>query len=80
MGGDPDVVEASRDGGDGAVDEQRRLGVDVDAVEVVRMVDRPQQPLGLLDVRVHRDAERQRERRLLPRQRPLSNDNKNKYT
>ena len=59
VGGHPDVVEAACDGGDCAVDEQRGLGVDVDAVEILRLVDRSQQPLGLFNVPVHHDAERQ---------------------
>ena len=66
-GGNPDVIETPSDGGDCAVDEEWWLGVDVDAVEILRLVDRPQQPLRLLHVREHSYAEGYRKLRFLDR-------------
>ena len=61
LGSDEDVIEATDDGADGFLHDRLRLGVDVDAVRVLRRVDRSQQSLHLLYVGVYQQVERDRE-------------------
>ena len=58
---DEHVVEATSDRFQPVVQLSRRLDIHVDAVDVMRSVNQPQQPLGLFHVFVRQQTERYRE-------------------